>query len=68
MRNTSGKTLVIKHLRSRASRCLFCYFQHHHPQGFWKTIELFLLTSWMLHPRILNPDKVTAKSLIPLVL
>ena len=31
-----------------------CHFHHHHhhPQGFWKFIEILVLTSWILHPRI----------------
>ena len=33
-----------------------CHFHHHHhhhhPQGFWKSIEILVLTSWILHPRI----------------
>ena len=27
-----------------------CHF--HHPQGFWKFIEILVLTSWILHARI----------------
>ena len=30
-----------------------CHF-HHHPQGFWKSIEILVLTSWILNPRIFH--------------
>ena len=29
-----------------------CHFHQQHFQGFWKFIEILVLTSWILHPRI----------------
>ena len=33
-----------------------CHF-HQHFQGFWKFIEILVLTSWSLHPRIFESGK-----------
>ena len=42
-------------------------FDYHHPQGFWKFVEILVLTSWIFHPGIFwneTDDEILGKLIV----